>query len=38
MMPRPPEDEITQQADESLIQAAWDAFDAGKIDTARRRA
>ena len=38
MMPRPPEDEITQQADESIIQAAWDAFDAGKLDTARRRA
>jgi predicted Zn-dependent protease with MMP-like domain len=37
-MPRPPEDEITQQADDSAIRAAWDAFDAGKLATARRRA
>jgi len=37
-MPRPPEDEITQQADDSAIRAAWNAFDAGHIDTARRRA
>ena len=37
-MARPPEDEITQQADDSIIRAAWDAFDAGKLDTARRRA
>jgi predicted Zn-dependent protease with MMP-like domain len=38
-MPRPPDDEITQlPADESAVRAAWDAFDAGKLDTARRRA
>lgn len=37
-MARPPEDEITQQADDSAIRAAWDAFEAGKLDTARRRA
>src|SRR5262245_18586081 len=37
-MTRPPEDEITQQAEGSIIRAAWDAFDAGKLDTARRRA
>jgi len=37
-MARPPEDEITQQGDEALIRAAWDAFDAGKLETARRRA
>jgi hypothetical protein len=32
-MPRPPEDEITQQADDSAVRAAWNAFDAGHIDT-----
>jgi predicted Zn-dependent protease with MMP-like domain/predicted nucleic acid-binding protein len=37
-MPRPPEDEITQQADDSALRAAWDAFEAGNLDTARRRA
>jgi len=37
-MPRPPEDDVTQQADESVIRAAWDAFEAGKLETARRRA
>jgi predicted Zn-dependent protease with MMP-like domain len=37
-MPRPPEDEITQQAEDSAIRSAWSAFDAGHIDTARRRA
>jgi predicted Zn-dependent protease with MMP-like domain len=37
-MARPPEDEITQQADDSIIRAAWDAFEAGKLETARRRA
>ena len=37
-MPRPPEDEITQQAEDSAIRAAWNAFEAGHIDTARRRA
>jgi len=37
-MARPPEDDITQQADDSIIRAAWDAFDAGKLETARRRA
>jgi predicted Zn-dependent protease with MMP-like domain len=38
-MPRPPEDEVTQQtAEESAIRAAWDAFDAGNLETARRRA
>jgi predicted Zn-dependent protease with MMP-like domain/Flp pilus assembly protein TadD len=37
-MARPPDDDITQQADDSAIRAAWDAFDAGHIDTARRRA
>jgi predicted Zn-dependent protease with MMP-like domain len=37
-MARPPEEEITQQADESAIRAAWNAFDAGNIATARRRA
>jgi predicted Zn-dependent protease with MMP-like domain len=38
-MARPPEDEITQQASEdSIIRAAWDAFEAGKLETARRRA
>src|SRR5262245_60487842 len=37
-MARPPEDEITLQADDSIIRAAWDAFEAGKIETARRRA
>jgi len=37
-MPRPPEDDVTQQADESVIRAAWDASEAGKLETARRRA
>jgi predicted Zn-dependent protease with MMP-like domain len=38
-MPRPPDDEITQQGDGSAaLRAAWDAFDAGNLDTARRRA
>src|SRR5205085_8310856 len=37
-MPRPPEDEITRQAEESIIRGAWDAFEAGKLETARRRA
>ena len=37
-MPRPAEDEITQQGEDSAIRAAWDAFEAGKLDTARRRA
>jgi predicted Zn-dependent protease with MMP-like domain len=37
-MPRPPDDDITQQADDSAVHAAWNAFDAGHIDTARRRA
>ena len=38
-MPRPPEDEITQQAARiRAIRAAWDAFEAGKLETARRRA
>ncbi len=37
-MPRPPEDDITLQADDSAIRAAWDAFEAGKLETARRRA
>ena len=37
-MARPPEDEITLQADDSIIRAAWDAFEAGKLETARRRA
>jgi len=38
-MVRPPEDDITQQGDGSAaIRAAWDAFDAGKLETARRRA
>src|SRR5262249_36169532 len=37
-MTRPPEDEITQQAEGSIIRAAWDAFDAGKLDTARKGA
>jgi predicted Zn-dependent protease with MMP-like domain len=39
MMARSPEEEITQQSDGSAaIRAAWDAFDAGKLETARRRA
>ncbi len=39
MMAREPEEEITQQSDGSAaIRAAWDAFDAGKLETARRRA
>src|SRR4249920_3617484 len=39
MMARSPDEEITQQGDGSAaIRAAWDAFDAGHIDTARRRA
>jgi predicted Zn-dependent protease with MMP-like domain len=38
-MPRPPDDEITLQSpEESAVRAAWDAFDAGKLGTARRRA
>ena len=38
-MVRPPEDDITQQGDDSAaIRAAWDAFDAGHLETARRRA
>ena len=37
-MPRPPDEDITEQADDSIIRAAWDAFDAGKLETARRRA
>jgi predicted Zn-dependent protease with MMP-like domain/Tfp pilus assembly protein PilF len=37
-MPRPPEDDITAQEDDSVVRAAWDAFDAGKLETARRRA
>jgi predicted Zn-dependent protease with MMP-like domain len=37
-MPKPPEDEVTLQADDSGIRAAWDAFEAGKLETARRRA
>jgi len=37
-MPRPPDDDITQQADDSAVHAAWNAFDAGHIDTAKRRA
>ena len=38
-MARPPEDDITQQGDGSAaIRAAWDAFDAGKLETARHRA
>src|SRR5262249_43241608 len=33
------EDEITMQSpEESAVRAAWDAFDAGKVETARRRA
>lgn len=38
-MVRPPEEDITQQGDDAAaIRAAWDAFDAGKLETARRRA
>src|SRR4051812_4463507 len=38
-MARGPEDEITQQGDGSAaIRAAWDAFDAGNLETARQRA
>ena len=38
-MARPPEDDITQQGDGSAaVRAAWDAFDAGKLETARHRA
>src|SRR3954470_7861532 len=38
-MARAPEDEITQQGDGSAaIRAAWDAFDAGNLETARQRA
>jgi predicted Zn-dependent protease with MMP-like domain len=37
-MARPPEDDITAQQDDSIVRAAWDAFDAGKLETARRRA
>jgi predicted Zn-dependent protease with MMP-like domain/predicted nucleic acid-binding protein len=38
-MPRPPDEDITEQsADDSIIRAAWDAYDAGKLETARRRA
>ena len=37
-MVRAPEEEITQQGDGSAaIRAAWDAFDAGKLETARHR-
>jgi predicted Zn-dependent protease with MMP-like domain/Flp pilus assembly protein TadD len=37
-MPMPPEDEITQQAEDSALRAAWNAFETGHIETARRRA
>jgi predicted Zn-dependent protease with MMP-like domain len=38
-MTNPPDDDVTQQgAEDSAIRAAWEAFDAGKLDTARRRA
>src|SRR3954463_11439637 len=38
-MARGPEDEITQQGDGSAaIRAAWDAVDAGNLETARQRA
>ena len=39
MMARPPEEDITEQSDGSAaIRAAWDAFEAGNLETARRRA
>jgi len=37
-MKNPTEDDITQQAEESAVRAAWNAFEAGNIETARRRA
>ena len=38
-MVRPPEDDITEQGEGSAaVRAAWDAFDAGHLETARRRA
>jgi predicted Zn-dependent protease with MMP-like domain len=37
-MVRTPDDEITQQSEDTAIRAAWNAFDAGNLATARRRA